>query len=243
MLIRRRGPASLTLRLAPSAIVFALSAMLIVCTDSSLRANNVPQSTQQPSSPGLQLVVLLDLNPHQKKVLPVELTLAEGVIQRLSQPGNAFTVITFGSKGPTLLKSGVQASEAIAAIRDVMLEQTRGKYFSVHLYDALNLAFGQFTDDARPKSLLVISEGNDYFPGKTFQQTASQAQQLRVTFDVAMVADHAFYGSKGIQRYGFDLRRLAGKTHGRYIEVGNGRKNIPRSIDRLSDSMLSQNGR
>jgi hypothetical protein len=172
-----------------------------------------------------------------------ELTLAEGVIQKLSHLGNAFSVITFGSKSPTLLKSGVQANEAIAAIRDVTLEQTREEYFSVHLYDALNLAFGQFTDDARPKSLLIISEGNDYFPGKTFKQTASQAQQLRITFDVAMVADHTFYGSKGIQRYGFDLRRLAGKTHGRYVEVGGTQKNVPRSIDRLSDSMLGQNRR
>ena len=96
-------------RLAPSAIVFALSALLIVCTDPSLRANNAPQSSQQSFSPRRQLVVLLDLNPHQKKVLPVELTLAEGVIQKLSQPGNTFSVITFGSKSPTLLKSGVQA--------------------------------------------------------------------------------------------------------------------------------------
>ena len=240
MLIRRCGPGSPRSRLAPSAIVFALSALLIVCADSFLGANNAPQSSQQPSSPGRQVVVLLDLNPHQKKVLPVELALAEGVIQKLSQPGNTFSVITFGSKSPTLLKSGVQAKEAIAAIRDVLLEQTRERYFSVHLYDALNLAFGQFTDDARPKSLLIISEGNDYFPGNTFKQTASQAQQLRVTFDVVMVADHTFYGSKGIQRYGFDLRRLAGKTHGRYIEVGDGQKKVSLSIDRLSEHILGQ---
>jgi hypothetical protein len=240
MLIRRRGPVSPRLRLAPSAIVFVLSVLLILCTNSSLQANNAPQNSQQLSSPGRQVVVLLDLNPHQKKVLPVELTLAEGVIQKLSQPGNTFSVITFGSKSPTLLKSGVQANEAIAAIRDVILEQTRERYFSVHLYDALNLGFGQFTDDARPKSLLIISEGNDNFPGKTFKQTASHAQHLRITFDVAMVADHTFYGSKGIQRYGFDLRKLAGKTHGRYIEVGDGQKKVSLSIDRLSERILGQ---
>ncbi len=155
MLIRRRGPVSPRSRFAPSAIVFAMSALLIVCTDSFLQANNTPQSSQQSSSLGHQVVVLLDLNPHQKKVLPIELTLAEGVIQKLSEPGNTFSVITFGSKSPTLLKTGVQANEAIAAIRDVILEQTRERYFSVHLYDALNLGFGQFTDDARPKSLLI----------------------------------------------------------------------------------------
>ena len=86
-------------------------------------------------------------------MLPVELTLADGVIQKLSQPGNTFSVITFGSKSPTLLKSCVRANETIAAIRDVILEQTRERYFSVHLYDALNLGFSQFPDDVRPKSL------------------------------------------------------------------------------------------
>jgi hypothetical protein len=116
----------------------------------------------------------------------------------------------------------------------------REKYFSVDLHDALDLALGQFADDARPKSLLVISEGNDFFPGKTFNQTVSHAQQLQVACNIAMVADHTFYGTKGIQRYGFDLRRLAGKTHGRYVEVGGGQKRISRSVDRLSESILNQ---
>ena len=118
------------------------------------------------------------------------------------------------------------------------LEQTREKYFSVQLYDALNLAFGQFADDDRAKSLLVISEGNDFFPGKTFKQTVSRARQLQVTLDIAMVASHPLRGTKSIQIYGFDLRRLAGKTHGRYVEVGDQQKKVSRSVDRLSESIL-----
>jgi len=54
-----------------------------------------PQNSLRTSSLGHHLVVLLDINPNQKKVLLVEQTLAEGVIQKLSQPGNAFSVITF----------------------------------------------------------------------------------------------------------------------------------------------------
>jgi len=86
----------------------------------------------------------------------------------------------------------------------VPLEQTKEKYFSVHLYDAVTLAFGQFNGDADPKSLLVISKGNDYFPGKAFKQIVFQARQLQMSFDIAMAADHNFYCTKG-QRYGFDL--------------------------------------
>jgi len=196
---------------------------------------------QQPaSSPGLQVVVLLDINPHQKKVLPVELALAEGIIQKLDQSENTFSVITFGSQTPTLLKLGVTAVEAIAAIRGVAVEETKEKYFSIRFYDALSLAIVQFTDDSRSKSLVIISEGNDYFPHKAFKSTVARAQQLQVACNVAMVADHSFYGTKGIQRYGFDLRRLAAKTHGQYVEVEEKQKKVPRSVDRLSESILNQ---
>jgi len=221
-------------------VVSVFFAALTLWGQSPLVGEKSSLMQEQASSSGHQVVVVLDINPHQEKVLPVELALAEGTIQRLHQAENTFSVITFGSQTPTLLKPGVTADEAIAMIRDVTLEQTREKNFSVHLYEALNLAFGQFTNDVRTKSLLVISEGNDYFPGKTFSQTVFQARQLQVTFDIAMVADHTFYGTKGIQRYGFDLRRLAGKTHGQYIEVGGGPKKIPRSVDRLSESILGQ---
>lgn len=234
---RRRSRLSRS-RLARLAFTCVVAAPLL-SANSQLRAGT-PRETLQPLFSGHQLVVLLDTNPHQKEVLRMELALAEGVIERLGQPGNVFSIITFGSQPPALLKSRVQADEAIAAIRNVTLEQTKEKYFSVHLYDALNLAFSQFTNDPRPKSILVISEGNDYFPGKTFKQTVFQARQLQVTFDIALVADHAFYGTKGIQRYGFDLRRLVGKTHGRYVEVGGGQKKVPHSVDRLSESILGQ---
>jgi hypothetical protein len=106
-------------------------------------------------------VVLLDTNPHQKKVLSVELALVEGIIQKLNQPGNVFSVITFGTKVPSLLKAAVLADAAIGALRNVTLEQTTEKYFSVRFYDALNLATNQFTDETRSRSLLVIS-----FPAK-----------------------------------------------------------------------------
>jgi len=221
-------------------VVSVFFAALTLWGQSPLVGEKSSLMQEQASSSGHQVVVVLDINPHQEKVLPVELALAEGTIQRLHQAENTFSVITFGSQTPTLLKPGVTADEAIAMIRDVTLEQTREKYFSVHFYDALSLAISQFTDNTRSKSLLVISEGNDYFPRKTFKETVARAQQLQAACDVAMVADHTLYGTKGIQRYGFHLRRLAGKTHGQYIEVGAKQKRVARSVERLSDAILNQ---
>jgi hypothetical protein len=227
-------------RASQSAIIFGLFALLTVCAGSSLGASNFQRSILPARSHGLELVVLLDVNVHQEKVLPVELDIAEGVLQELRQPESLFSVITFGAQRPTLLKSRVHAEEAVAAIRDVRLGRSSEGYQSEQLYGALNLAFGQFTDDANAKSLLVVTEGNDYPYGKALEQAVYGAQQHHVTCNIAMVADHTFYGSKSIQRYGFYLRRLAGKTHGRYVEVGGQQKGILHSVDILSESMREQ---
>ena len=226
--------------LVSSTIVCMFFAALAVWGQSAPAGEKSANSQQQSSASSHQLSILLDINPHQKNVLRVELALAEGIIQRLQQPGNTFSVVTFGSKTPRLLKSGVTADEAIAMIRGVTIEGTKEKYFTVHFYDGLSLALSQLIYDSRPKSLVVISEGYDYFPRKTFKETVARAQQLQAVCDVAMVSDHSFYGTKGMQRYGFDLRRLAGKTHGQYLEVGGQQKKVPRSVERLSESILHQ---
>src|SRR5260370_5965385 len=83
----------------------AISCVLVLftlCADSTLSGENAPQKNQQLPPPGHQVVVLLDVNANQKKVLPVQLALAQGVIQKLDQPGNTFWVITFGSQPPGL---------------------------------------------------------------------------------------------------------------------------------------------
>jgi hypothetical protein len=121
-------------------IVCVFFTSLAVWGQSPLAGDKSSYTQQSASSSAHRLVVLLDINPHQKTVLPVELALAEGIIQRVHQPENTFSVITFASQTPTLLKPGDTADEAIAIIRDVTLEQTRQKYFFVHFYDALSLA-------------------------------------------------------------------------------------------------------
>jgi len=147
---------------------------------------------------------------HQEKVLPVELALAEESFKATS--GREYVLGDhIWLPNAHAAQAWRYADEAIAMIRDVTLEPTRERYFSVHFYDALSLAISQFTDNTRSKSLLVISEGNDYFPRKTFKETVARAQQLQAACDVAMVADHTLYGTKGIQHMGFICGDWRGK--------------------------------
>jgi hypothetical protein len=243
MLIRRSGAATPRPWLLRCASLGLLSTLLTVFTGFTLQGEGAPQEGQHPILPRRQIVVLLDVNPNQKNVLPIEQTLAEGVVKKLGQPGNVFSVILFGTESPTALKSKVPADEAIATLRDVGLGRSVQQYLSVQFYAALSRAFDEFTDDTSPKSLLIITEGNDYPHSKAFNHAVARARQLQVTCNVAMVAEHTFYGSKSIQRYGSYLRRLAGTTHGRYVEVGRGQKRVSSSIGRLSDAMLSESPR
>ena len=223
-----------------SAILALLSMLLNVGTGFSLQTAIGRQENPQATSPGHQIVLLLDVNPDQKNVLTIEKSLAEGVVKKLGQSDSVFSIITFGAQAPTLLRSRILADAAVAALQKVSLGQPSEGYLSVQLYNALDFAFDQFTDDGRLKALLVITEGNDYPRGSTIKNVISRALQLQVTCSVAMVAGHTFYGSKSIQRYGFYLRRLAGKTGGRYVEIGSEQKKASGSIGRLSDRMLRE---
>src|ERR1700680_376909 len=91
----------------------------------------------------------------------------------------------------------------------------------------MELALNQFTDDARPKSLLIIAEGREDFDGKAFKQIVSRTRQLRVNCYVALVANHSLRGSKSILIYGFYLSDFARKTHGQSISWGSQEKTSP----------------
>jgi hypothetical protein len=243
MSIRRSGPVSSKARFARLAIS-ALPILFTVCAQSPLLANNAPQENQQISA-SRQIVVLLDINPDQQKVFSMESDLAMGVLDHLNEPDDAASLITFGSRDPVLRSANAKPSEAIDAIKSVNLEQSGERHFSVHLLKAMELALNQFTDDARPKSLLIFTEGREDFGGKALKQIVSRARQLRVNCYVALVSSHSLRGSKSILMYGFYLSDFARKTHGRYIEVGDRQKKLPQFVRQLSADIVnrSQNQR
>jgi hypothetical protein len=111
MLIKRSGPVSAKARFARLAIC-ALLIPLSVCADSPLLARNSPQENQQPSS-SRQLVVVIDINPGQRKVFSLESDLATGVLDHLNQPDDAVSLITFGSEAPVLRIVNARPNDAL----------------------------------------------------------------------------------------------------------------------------------
>jgi len=83
----------------------------------------------------------------------------------------------------------------------------------------------------------------DYPHGKMFKQTVSQAQKLKVTCNVGDGrGSRVPTAQRQFQTYGFYLRELQGKTHGRYIEVGDRPKRIAFVESMLGLSQIHKNG-
>jgi hypothetical protein len=65
-----------------------LAIALVLCAPASTLGQSSPKTDQGSPSERHHLVLLLDTNPDQKKVFDVELTIAEGVMEKLNEPEN-----------------------------------------------------------------------------------------------------------------------------------------------------------
>lgn len=234
MLTRRHGQTSsktLLMRLAIVCVVSILAGSLCL-------AQNAPQGNLLPSS--REVVILMDINPNQRKVFSLESSLATGVLDHLDQQSAAVSLITFGSMQPAVGCSNAKPGRVIDEIKNVHLEQPGAQYFPIHVYRAIDLALDQFSADARPKSLFILAEGRENFGGKAFKRLATRARQIGVNCYVALVASHSLRGSKSVLIYGFYLSDLARATHGRCIEVGDRQKKLSQFVDRFSKDILEQ---
>jgi hypothetical protein len=176
----------------------------------------------------------MDINNDQKHVLPIEKELAIRTIESLDQQLQTVTVITFGSRVQTVGSLNAGPTEAIELIKNVSVD-TDTKYSPITMYEAIHSALDTFTDNPGAKSLLIITEGKDYVSTAVHKHITSKAEQLHATCNVAMVADHSFYGTKGLRRYGFNLPQLTRKTHGKLVEVGDNKRKVALFAKQLSD--------
>ena len=70
----------------------------------------------------------------------LESALETGILDHLAQRDAAVSLVTFGSQEPVLRIANAKPRDAIDTITKVNLQQSREKYFAVHLYEAMDLA-------------------------------------------------------------------------------------------------------
>lgn len=175
----------------------------------------------------------------QNSVLPVEVSLFQRIVQKLDHQRVSFSVVLFGSN-VLILPTAKTIGEIQSSLKTVATEEREsGSCLSCSLYEAIRLGMAQFADCDCSKSLVVISEGNDSVGRKEFNETAGRLGEQGVVLNVAIVARHPLYGSKGIQMYGYSLRNLARRTRGKYVELGN-QKAVDSAVLKLTRRVLEQ---
>jgi len=200
-----------------------------------------PKPEGMPRRVRPELVLLIDINHDQEKVFRVEQSLALEVVHKLAENGSLFSVITFRSGGPSEIKSEVPADEALAAIKDLILEVSRKENTAPpKLYEALIVAESAFSHDASGRAVLVISGGREDLDGKRFKHIRSAFITQQIACHVAIVSSHPLYGTKGIQVRGFYLHDLARETRGKYVELGTNEKKVQPAVQKLTEQILQQ---
>ncbi len=104
------------------------------------------------------------------------------------------------------------------------------------LYDAVYLAANdKLRNQSGRKALILLTDGADYGSEETLNDAIAAAQQAEVMVYVIMIADRGnFYTGDS------EMRKLAGQTGGRVIDVGDNEKKLRRAFDEIATELRSQ---
>src|SRR5580693_3256307 len=108
------------------------------------------------------------------------------------------------------------------------------------LYDAVYLAsHDEFSHEVGRKAMILLTDGEDEGSRLKIKDAIEAAQKADAICYVLLIADRGFYGMGG---YSGDreMKKLAGETGGRVIEVGNKVDKLKEAFDQIAQELRSQ---
>jgi VWFA-related protein len=108
------------------------------------------------------------------------------------------------------------------------------------LYDAVYLAaHDQLAHEVGRKAMILLTDGEDQGSQLRVKDAIEAAQKSDSICYVILIADRGFYGGFG---YSGDsaMKKLAGETGGRVIEVGNKFDKLKEAFDQIANELRSQ---
>jgi len=107
------------------------------------------------------------------------------------------------------------------------------------LYDAVYLAaHDQLAHEVGRKAMILLTDGEDQGSQLRIKDAIEAAQKSDSICYVILIADRGFYG------FGYsgdsEMKKLAGETGGRVIEVGNKMEKLKEAFDQIANELLSQ---
>jgi len=108
------------------------------------------------------------------------------------------------------------------------------------LYDAVYLAaHDQLAHEVGRKAMILLTDGEDQGSQLRIRDAIEAAQKSDSIVYVILIADRGFYGGFGYSGDS-EMKKLAGETGGRVIEVGNKVDKLKEAFDQIANELRSQ---
>ena len=108
------------------------------------------------------------------------------------------------------------------------------------LYDAVYLAaHDELSHEVGRKAMVLLTDGEDQGSQLRIKDAIEAAQKADAICYVLLIADRGFYGGFGYSGDS-EMKKLAGETGGRVIEVGNKMDKLKEGFDQIARELRSQ---
>jgi VWFA-related protein len=108
------------------------------------------------------------------------------------------------------------------------------------LYDAVYLAaHDELSHEVGRKAMILLTDGEDQGSQLRIKDAIEAAQKADTICYVLLIADRGFYGFGGYSGDS-EMKKLAGETGGRVIEVGNKFEKLKEAFDQIARELRSQ---
>jgi len=187
-----------------------------------------------------QIALLLDSNFHQRKILALEQQTAVWLLFEFEKEKAQALVMGYGAE---IHSSGELTGDfgSLKNFTNSLLVETDKRNENVLLYDAMKRAFEKLSNGPGTKAVVIFAEGNDSGSSIGWNGLIRLAQRSHTACYVVLFADHSFYGTKAIRRYGWHLVfDVAPKTGGKLWEVGDSTRKAGETTSQVIAALDSQ---
>jgi VWFA-related protein len=203
----------------------------------------------------LTLGMLIDTSGSQQRVLEMEKEVGSAFLKDILRPKDLAFVISF-DVNVDLLQDFTNSAPQLSAALDKTRINTGGGGGSLPglgggpvptaaprgtlLYDAVYLAsHDELSHEVGRKAMIILTDGEDQGSKSNVKDAIEAAQKSDSIVYVLLIADRGFYGLGG---YSGDsnMKKMAGETGGRVIEVGNKMEKLKGAFDQIAQELRSQ---
>jgi VWFA-related protein len=206
----------------------------------------------------LTLGILIDSSGSQQRVLDMEKEVGGQFLNEILRPKDLAFVISFDVNVELLQDYTNSSHDLRAGLNKARINTGGGSCGGVPgigggpvpcagspkgtlLYDGVYLAgHDELANQVGRKAMIILTDGEDQGSQLNIRDAIEAAQKADSIVYVLLIADRGFYGVFGGYSGDSAMKKLAGETGGRVIEVGNKYEKLKAAFDQIAQELRSQ---